>query len=254
MNHSIPERKDTDPRFHWNLEDYFKTDADWETAYTTLEESIPEMTAYSGKLADSADTLLSCLQKNESLSLKLDHVYTYANMRLHEDSANAFYQGMASKAEMLLIKYSAAVSFLTPEIIAIPEEKLASFREEKAADFAIYDHFFHTLLRQKAHTLTPAEENLLAKAAEMGGAPQHIFTMLNDADIQFPSIKAADGEELDLTKGRYITFLESPDRSIREQAFKNLYSVYLSQKNTIAATYSSSVKSDAFFINDLLSI
>ena len=247
MNHSIPERKDTDPRFHWNLEDYFKTDADWETAYTTLEESIPEMTAYSGKLADSADTLLSCLQKNESLSLKLDHVYTYANMRLHEDSANAFYQGMASKAEMLLIKYSAAVSFLTPEIIAIPEEKLASFREEKAADFAIYNHFFHTLLRQKAHTLTPAEENLLAKAAEMGGAPQHIFTMLNDADIQFPSIKAADGEELDLTKGRYITFLESPDRSIREQAFKNLYSVYLSQKNTIAATYSSSVKSDAFF-------
>ena len=247
MNHSIPERKDTDPRFRWHIEDYYKTDADWEAAYSALEESISEMAAFSGKLADSAETLLSCLQKNEALSLKLDHIYTYANMRMHEDSANAFYQGMASKAEMLLIRYSAAVSFLTPEIIAIPEEKLASFREEKSADFAIYDHFFHTLLRQKAHTLTPAEENLLAKAAEMGGAPQQIFTMLNDADITFPSIKKEDGEELELTKGRYITFLESPDRNIREQAFKNLYSRYLSQKNTIAATYSSSVKSDVFF-------
>ncbi|MBQ5589825.1 MAG: oligoendopeptidase F [Anaerotignum sp.] len=247
MNHSIPERKDTDPRFRWHIEDYFKTDTDWEAAYTALETAIPEMASFSGSLTESAQVLLSCLQKNEELSLKLDHIYTYANMRMHEDSGNAFYQGMASRAEMLLIKYSAAVSFLTPEIIAIPEEKLASFREEKSADFAIYDHFFHTLLRQKAHTLTPTEENLLAKAAEMGGAPQQIFTMLNDADISFPSIKAADGEEMELTKGRYITFLESPDRSIREQAFKNLYSVYLNQKNTIAATYSSSVKSDVFF-------
>ena len=247
MNHSIPERKDTDPRFHWHIEDYFKTDADWEAAYSALEASIPEIAEFSSKLADSAETLLACLQKNEVLSLKLDHVYTYANMRMHEDSANAFYQGMASRAEMLLIRYSAAISFLTPEIIAIPEEQLAAFREEKSADFAIYDHFFHTLLRQKAHTLTPAEENLLAKTAELGGAPQQIFTMLNDADITFPSIQTSDGEELELTKGRYITFLESPDRSVREQAFKNLYSVYLSQKNTIAATYSSSVKSDVFF-------
>ncbi|MGN0134013.1 MAG: M3 family oligoendopeptidase, partial [Anaerotignum sp.] len=247
MNHSIPERKDTDPRFHWHIEDYFKTDADWEAAYAALEESIPELTAFSGKLADSAETLLSCLQKNEALSLQLDHVYTYASMRMHEDSANAFYQGMASRAEMLLIRYSAAISFLTPEIISIPEEKLAAFRKEKSADFAIYDHFFHTLLRQKAHTLSPAEENLLAKTAELGGAPQQIFTMLNDADIRFPSIKTADGEELELTKGRYVTFLESPDRSIREQAFKNLYSVYSGQKNTIAATYASSVKSDVFF-------
>ena len=95
MNHSIPERKDTDPRFHWHIEDYFKTDADWEAAYSALEASIPEIAAFSGKLAESAETLLSCLQKNETLSLKLDHVYTYANMRMHEDSANAFYQGLA---------------------------------------------------------------------------------------------------------------------------------------------------------------
>lgn len=249
MNHTIPERKDTDPRFHWHIEDYFQTDADWEAAFAVLEKSLPELTAFSGRLADSAEMLLGCLQKNEALSLRLDHIYTYASMRLHEDSGNAFYQGMASRAEMLLIRYSAAVSFLTPEIIAIPAEKLAAFRKEKAADFAIYDHFFHTLLRQKAHTLSPAEESLLAKAAEMGGAPQQIFTMLNDADIRFPSVQTADGEELELTKGRYVTFLENPDRSIRKQAFQNLYSVYSAQKNTIAATYAASVKSDVFFAN-----
>ena len=247
MNHTITERKDTDPRYHWKIEDYFKTDADWEAAYTALEAAIPEITAFSGKLADSADTLLACLQKNEALSLRLDHLYTYASMRLHEDSANAFYQGLASRAELLLIRYSAAVSFLTPELLAIPEEKLTAFRQEKAADLAVYDHFFHSLLRQKAHTLSPTEEHLLAKTAELGGAPQQIFTMLNDADIRFPSIHTTDGEELELTKGRYITFLESPDRTIRQQAFQNLYSVYMAQKNTLAATYAASVKSDVFF-------
>lgn len=249
MNHSIPERKDTDPRFHWHIEDYFQTDADWETAFAAVEAALPDLSAFSGTLADSADSLLACLKKNEALSLQLDHVYTYASMRMHEDSSNAFYQGMASRAEMLLIRYSAAISFLTPEIIAIPAEKLAAFREEKSADFAIYDHFFHTLLRQKAHTLTPAEETLLAKTAELGSAPQQIFTMLNDADITFPSVHTADGEEMELTKGRYVTFLESPDRSVREQAFRNLYSVYSAQKNTIAATYAASVKSDVFFAN-----
>ncbi len=247
MNHSIPERKDTDPRFRWHIEDYFKTDAEWENAFSALENAIPEMAAFSGTLATSAAQLLACLQKNEAHSLTLDHIYTYANMRMHEDSTNAFYQGMASRAEMLLIRYSAALSFLTPEIIAIPAEKLAAFREEKSADFAVYEHFFHSLLRQKAHTLTPAEENLLTKTAELGGAPQQIFTMLNDADISFPPIKTDHGEEMELTKGRYITFLENPDRNIRRQAFENLYSVYLSQKNTIAATYSASVKSDVFF-------
>ena len=53
MNHTIPERKDTDPRFHWHIEDYFKTDADWEAAYVSLEESLPELTAFAGKLADN---------------------------------------------------------------------------------------------------------------------------------------------------------------------------------------------------------
>lgn len=247
MNHTIPERKDTDPRFHWHITDYYKTDADWEAAYAALEGEIPTLAAFSGKLGDSADTLLACLRQNESVSMRLDQVYTYANMRLHEDSANAFYQGLAARAEQLLIRYSAALSFFTPELLALPAETLAAFRAERAADFAVYDHFFHSLLRQQAHTLTPAEERLLAQTAELGGAPQQIFTMLNDADLRFPAVKDADGTELELTKGRYTTFLESPNRDLRKQAFHNLYETYRAHQNTIAATYAASVKSDVFF-------
>ena len=247
MQNKIPARNDSDPRFHWHIEDYYANDGLWESTFTALEQEIPCISAFSGRLAESGAALLACLEKNLELSLTLDQLYTYANMRLHEDSANAFYQAMAARAERLLVQYSAASSFLTPEITAIPEETLASFRAENPDGFAVYAHYFHSILRQKAHTLSPSEENLLAQAAELGSAPQQIFAMLNDADIRFPAVQDSSGEEMELTKGRYITFLESPDRTLRRNAFQSLYSVYLGQKNTLAASYSSSVKSDAFF-------
>lgn len=247
MNHILPERKEANADYKWHIEDYFAEDAKWEETFLSLQNKLSEMTSFAGHLGDSAQTLLNCLVKNSELSLTLDHLYTYANMRLHEDSANAFYQGMASRAETLLIQYSAMVSFVSPEIISIPENKLSKFRNELSEEFKIYDHYFHSLLRQKDHTLSPAEEELLAKTSELGGAPQNIFTMLNDADIRFPMITGADGNKTELTKGRYVTFLESQNRSVREEAFKALYSVYLGNKNTLAATYSASVKSDVFF-------
>lgn len=247
MNHVLPERKEANPDFKWHIEDYYAKDSQWEETFAALQKKLPEMSAFAGHLADSAQALLNCLVKNSEFSLTLDQLYTYANMRLHEDSADAFYQGMASRAEMLLIQYSAAVSFISPEIISIPEEKLAEFRKELSKEFKIYDHYFDSLLRQKDHTLSPAEEELLAKTSELGGAPQNIFTMLNDADIQFPMITDAEGNQRELTKGRYVTFLESPDRRVRQEAFQSLYHVYLAQKNTLAATYSASVKSDVFF-------
>ena len=247
MKHSLPERKAVKPEYKWHIEDYYKTDAQWEKVFLELQEKLPEMAAFSGHLGDSPQTLLNCLNKNGEFSLILDQLYTYANMRLHEDSTDAFYQGMAARAEMLLIQYSAMVSFLSPEIIELPEDTLAAFRTELSSELKIYDHYFHTLLRQKAHTLSPAEEELLAKASELGGAPQNIFTMLNDADTKFPMVTDDEGNKTELTKGRYVTFLESPNRAVREEAFKALYSVYLSQKNTLAATYSASVKSDVFF-------
>ncbi|MBM6830414.1 oligoendopeptidase F [Anaerotignum lactatifermentans] len=247
MKENLPLRKDVSPDAKWHIEDYYANDTLWEEAYARFQQNLPVLEKFQGHLADSAQTLWDCFQKDEELSMELDQLYTYANMRLHEDSANAFYQGLASRAETLLIQYSAAVSFLTPELLAMPEEKLAAFRKEKEKEFQKYDHFFHNLLRKKAHILTPAEESLLAKAAELGGAPQNIFTMLNDADITFGNITDADGDQVPLTKGRYVTFLESPDRRVRKEAFDTLYAAYLAQKNTLAATYGASVKSDVFF-------
>ncbi len=106
MQNKIPARNDSDPRFHWHIEDYYANDGLWESTFTALEQEIPCISAFSGRLAESGAALLACLEKNLELSLTLDQLYTYANMRLHEDSANAFYQAMAARAERLLVQYS----------------------------------------------------------------------------------------------------------------------------------------------------
>lgn len=247
MKHILPKRSEVAESNRWKIEDYYANDGIWEEVYAQVEAELPEIAAYAEHLGESAETLLAFLETNAEVSLQLDQLYTYANMRMHEDSANAYYQGLAARAESLLIQYSAAVSFLVPAILAIPDDVLADFRMERAEDFAMYNHFFDNILRQKAHTLSPAEENLLAKAAELGAAPQNIFTMCNDADLRFGNITDADGDSVPLTKGRYITFLESPNRRVRKEAFETLYAAYEKQKNMLAATYAASVKSDVFF-------
>src|SRR5699024_184408 len=137
-------------------------------------------------------------------------------------------------------------AFLSPAILSLPEDTISAFCKEFPEKAKLYQHFLENLLRQKSHSLSAAEEKLLAQAGELGGAHQQIFTMLNEADLTFPAILDEAGNVHELTKGRYISYLESNDRTLRASAFHALYDAYGRQKNTLAAIYSASVKSDVF--------
>lgn len=247
QNTTLPKRSEIDPKYKWKMEDLFASDSHWETQFTEVEKSLPDFTKMQGSLAKSSTHLLNCLKEYFNLSKKLDALYVYAFMRFHEDSTNSTYQSLSAKAETLLIQYSAASSFIVPEILSIPQNILDTFLQEKEKEFQVYAHFMDNILRQKEHTLSAEEESLLSQAGDLANAPQNIFTMINDADMKFPSIQNDKGEIFELTKGRYTTFLENSDRTLRKNAFDALYDTYTNQKNTLAATYSSSVKSDNFF-------
>jgi oligoendopeptidase F len=92
-----------------------------------------------------------------------------------------------------------------------------------------------------------AEEKLLAEASELAAAPSTIFSMANDADLKIGYIKDENGQEIELTKGNFIKYMESKDRRVREGAFKTLYAAYGRQINSWAAMLNSSVKADVFF-------
>ncbi|WP_258871639.1 oligoendopeptidase F, partial [Halobacillus trueperi] len=198
-----------------------------------------------GKLGESAEQLYELLSFQDKISHKIGLLYTYAHMRNDQDTTNAHYQEMNAKAENLYTKIASAMSFIVPEILALPEGKVRSFIESYEP-LELYEHTLDEITRQRAHVLSEKEEKLLAGFSEIGANPSQTFGALNNADLTFPTIKNEKGEEVDLTHGRYINFLKSDDREVRKSAFDAMYDTFGSFKNTFASTLGGHVKKNNF--------
>lgn len=228
----------------WKLEDMFASQEQWDKEYNEAKALIKKASAFQGKL-DSADELKACFELDDELSLLTERLYVYAHMRQDEDTAAPTYQALTQKAKKLSVEAGEALSFVTPEILSLPVEKLDQFIADPA--LSAYTFTLTEMKREKAHVLSKAEEALLAQVGNLSQAPQNIFSMLNNADLKFPKIKNEEGKEVELTHGSYIQFLESPDREVRKNAFKAVYETYAKQKNTIAATLSANVNKNVFY-------
>ncbi len=170
-------------------------------------------------------------------------------MKSHEDTANATYQAMSAKATTLAVEASAATSFITPEIIAIPRETLDSFLDPKNTGHDFDDHRFmiSEILRTQAHVLSHAEEAILAKTGDMASVSENAFSMLTNADMKFPIIKDEDGNDVELSEERYMKYIHSRNRDVRKGAFEALYETYKKNNNTIGATFAGMLKTSRFY-------
>ena len=243
---NLPKRNEVEQQFKWAIEDLYQTDEQWEKEYITLKERAQKTAEYRGRLSESARTLLEFLKLSDELNIMTERVYVYASQKYHEDTGNPVYQDLADKAGVLIVQVESALSFVTPEILAIPEETLEKFKEEEEG-LRIYDFLLQNILRRKPHILTAQMEELLADTGEMASSPDNIYSKFNNADLKFPEIEDENGEKVRITHGRFIQFMESNDRRVRRDAFKGLYETYGSFKNTLAATFSSNVKQEYFY-------
>ncbi len=240
----LPKRSEVSEEHQWKLEDLFSTQDAWNKEYEEVKQLLKEMPEFQGKLNDAA-TLKACFEKEDELSYHAERLYVYANMRHHQDMADPTYQALSDKSKKLSVEVGEATSFVTPEILALSEEKLKQFIADP--QLAPYKHTLEEMLRQKPHILSKEEEALLAQVGNIAQAPSNIFGMINNADLKFPKVKNDNGEEVELTHGRYIQFLESRNREVRENAFKAVYSTYAKQKNTLAATLNANVTKNIFY-------
>ena len=245
-NSSLPAREEVADQYKWRLEDIYASEDAWQADFEKLRADLQKISSYKGRLSESAQTLADCLIYRDEIGIIAGKLYSYARMHRDENSANTHYQAMTGKVEALLAEAGAATAFIEPEIISLPEEKLNQFRkqENRLKDYAYY---FTNLARQKKHVLSPAEEEILAHASEVTQASENTFTMLARADIKFPKIQDEEGNTVDLSEGRYRTFIMSPDRRVREQAFTGLFNTYNQYRNTFAATLGGNVKKNIFF-------
>jgi len=239
-------RHEVPKEYTWDLESVYATDDEWEQDFQKVTEMIPRLASFQGKLGESGQRLLEALQTRDEVYMVLERLASYAQMRSDQDQANSKYQALDDRATTLWAKVAAAGAYMTPEILAISEEQLEQFMASEPG-LQLYRHELDDLRREKGHVRSPEVENLLAQVSEVGSAPSTIFSMLENADLKFPKVKDEQGREVELTEGRFIRFLQSPNRSVREGAFKALYATYGKFRNTLAATYGASVKKDIFY-------
>lgn len=243
MGKETKKRDQIELRYKWNIEEMYPDEEQWKVDYKTVEDKAKDFAVFSGRLGESPQVLLEALQKKDHIWLILEKLYTYARMKKDEDNRVNKYQAMSDKAGTLIAKTSSYLSFFIPELLEIPEEKLKGFLAAEEG-LRLYEHGIHDILREKAHVLSKTEENLLAQMSEITGATNDVFTMINNADIKFGSIIDEEGDEVEVTHGRYIGFMESRDRRVRKEAFEHMYKAFGDLKNTLATTYNYNTKTD----------
>ena len=246
MEKKIPVRSEADPKYTWALEDVYANNDLWKTDLEKARALPAQLAAYKGHLGDSAQKLLEFLQLGDGISVLFDSLYGYAQRRSDEDTANSLYQGMTSQAMSAMVAVDAASSFETPELLAIPDDKLEQFYQEEPA-LETYRLALTRIRNKRAHILSDAEEKLLAAAGEMSQAPDSVYSVFADADLKFPSATDKDGNSHPVTHGTYIPLMHSADRVLRKSAFESLYSVYGQFRNTAAALLSAQVKQLKFY-------
>lgn len=244
----IPARAEVAAQDKWAIHDLFATDDDWRAALAAAKDYVPRVQAFRGRLGESAQTLLDYLRLDDEISLAFDALVHYAQRKSDEDTRVAAYQEMVSQVTRLAVELQSAAAFQTPELLAIPEDTLESFYQT-VPDLELYRRNIDRVRRRKEHVLSDKEEALLAAAGEMAAAPDDVFSMLNDADLQFPDAVDKDGNKHPVTHGTYIPLMQSYDRTLRKSAFDSLYSVYGQFRNTAAAILSAQMKQLLFFSN-----
>lgn len=240
----ILERSEMPIEDTWRLEDIFASEADWDAACTHIKEETASISSYAGTLGKSAESLAKALAAQSSLSLSVERVYAYACMKRDQDNGNSQWGGMADRATTLAVAAESATSFYLPELMAIDETSLRSWMELPL--LASYHHQLDDILRYRAHTLSEAEEKLLAMAGDALSAPQNVYRILDNAELPFPQIEMANGEAVQLSHGNFIHILEQPERDLRKEAFGKFYDTYHDFRGSYAATLSGSIKGDVF--------
>ena len=245
MSDKIPTRDKIAPEYKWRIDKIYADEASWKADLEKIKSLLPQAKEFQGHLAESPEKLKDFLTWDEKLSQLIEKVYVYAAMRQDEDNGDPAAQAMRSAAESVAVEASVLLSFFSPEILAMDEKKLQSWLERE--DLGIYKRYINDITRMRPHTLSPDQEKLLAGAGEMAGSFDTIYSMLTDADMEFPQVTDSNGKSIQLSSGNYILLLQSTDRQLRRNAYEALYDTYGKYTNTIGATLSSSVKKDNFY-------
>ena len=229
----------------WDLTDMYESNEAWEEELNKIEALITEIAGMEGTCLDTAKNLLTVLEKDAACAQKIELAYSYAERLFDQDQKNTKHQSMSAKIMSVYAKYAASTAFISPEIIAASSELLEKYFKE-IPELELYRKQIDEIIRMKPHRLSAEMEKLVALTAEMSQGPSDTYSIFNNADLTFPETEDENGEKVRLTHGRFISLLESSDKTVRKNAFEKYYATYEQFLNTLASIYNNQVKQQIF--------
>lgn len=241
----LPNREDLPEKLTWDLTPIFSSDQEFDEKYEELTEELKNSEQYKGTLGNGATAFLEALEFVLTMYRKVELIYVYSHLKNDQDTTNTTYQALYARAGSLLSKVSEAIAWYEPEVLQLSDEQIWQYFEEEPK-LEVYRHYVKQMVDNRAHILSADQEALLAGAGEIFGASSGTFAVLNNADLEFPTITGENGEKIQLSHGVYGQLLESTNREVREAAFKGLYSVYAQFRHTFASTLGTHIKGHNF--------
>jgi oligoendopeptidase F len=237
----IPPRSLVPARDRWDLGKLFVDEAAWEEGLRRFREMLPRIEAFRGTLGNSAMTLRACLDFMMELGLLGERLGCYAQLRAAEDGGEASGQERSARYMQVATEAETLSSWQTPEIQAIPDDRMNSF----LAELEDYRIWLEKLLRFKPHVLSEREERLLAMQEEANQTAHKAFSALCDVDLDFGLVKTPEGDR-PLSQSSFQSFMLHPERSVRADAMQHFMAAFDGHKNTLASLYAGSLNLDRY--------
>lgn len=236
-----------DNKYEWNLIDIFKNIDEFENEINTLYEIMDEIKKFQGKLNQGVDVIYNCYKTFEKAIILDEKIYAYAMLKYHKDLSDVEGIKLYKKVEKISTDFSEVVSFISPEISKISDEKLEEYLQDDR--MKEYEKSIRDIMKDKKHILSEDVEKVISKYSEVFGVSENAYDIFTTTEFEFPVIKDENGNELKMSHGLFSKYLMSDNENIRKQAFESMYSLYQKHINTITELYLSRVKKSTISAN-----
>src|SRR5688572_13744469 len=232
--------------YKWNLAEVYPDAATWRVRKAAITEEIPSLRAFEGRLGRDAGSLAGALELMSRLDKEISRLYVYASMVADEDSRLSEPQGMQQEMQNLYASFGAQASFVEPELLRVGAATIEGFlaAEPRLAPFAF---LLRDVVRRAAHTLSDAEEKLLADASPLASSATNIYTILSNADFPYPTVAISSGESVKVDQAGYKALRASANRDDRRTAMSTFFGALGQFGRTFGTTMNASVQKALFY-------
>ena len=240
------DRSQTPDKYTWDLADIYPTQTAWRAAKDTLSADLPKLRQFHGKLASSGRSLADALEMQAAFSRQLARLYSYASLSADQDTRDTAHEGMRQEMNLLAAAFGAESSFIEPELLKAGAAPItAAMTSEPRLN--IFRFYLSDVFRRTQHTLSDAEEKLLADAGPLAGNPSSVFNILSNADFPYPTVTLSTGKSVTVDQAAFTELRALPNRADREKVMSAFFTALGSFDRTFGTSMSGEVQKVWFF-------